>query len=201
MAVLRLGRFKTGPGGTREMLTGHAALAVAVKDALPGLIEMPLATPAAKGGPVYGAGAHSPACRRRCRRPASRGPGPRSRPQRHRDRIRAGRRCVIAPDPFTARTWQIRAAGAMRAAGPGLPRRPRSRGTALARRRKPGAEASRRERPGVASPLRDPRRQRPRRPVGGLVRRPPGQWRQHPDGDRWPALVTERTSAQKGRRS
>jgi hypothetical protein len=38
MAVLRLARFSTGPVGTREMLTSHAALAAAVEDAFPGLI-------------------------------------------------------------------------------------------------------------------------------------------------------------------
>ena len=43
MAVLRLGRFRTGPVGTREMLTSHAALAAAVEDAFPGLIDMQLA--------------------------------------------------------------------------------------------------------------------------------------------------------------
>ena len=77
MAVLRLGRFKAGPADTGDMLTRHAAPAAAVEDAFPGLIEM---QPATRGGPVYNAGAHSPACRRRCRRPASRGPGRCSRP-------------------------------------------------------------------------------------------------------------------------
>jgi hypothetical protein len=44
MAVLRLGRFRTGPAATGEMLARHAALAAAVEDAFPGLIDMPLAT-------------------------------------------------------------------------------------------------------------------------------------------------------------
>ena len=43
MAVLRPGRFTTGPAGTRKMLTSHAAPAAAVEDAFPMLIEMPLA--------------------------------------------------------------------------------------------------------------------------------------------------------------
>ena len=80
MAVLRPGRFGTGPVGTGELLTSHAVLAAAVEGAFPMLIEMPLATPATRGGPVYGAGTHSPACRRRGQPAASRGPGPRSRP-------------------------------------------------------------------------------------------------------------------------
>ena len=49
MAVLRLGRFRTGPAGNGEMLTSHAALAAAVKDAFPGVIDMQVA-------PVSGAG-------------------------------------------------------------------------------------------------------------------------------------------------
>ena len=43
MAVLRPGRFRTGPAGTGEMLTSHAAPAAAVENAFPGLIEMQLA--------------------------------------------------------------------------------------------------------------------------------------------------------------
>jgi hypothetical protein len=43
MAVLRLGRFRAGPVGTGEMLTSHAALAAAVEDASPGLIDTQLA--------------------------------------------------------------------------------------------------------------------------------------------------------------
>ena len=43
MAVLRLGRFRTGPAGTGEMLTSHATLAAAVEDAFPGLTGMQLA--------------------------------------------------------------------------------------------------------------------------------------------------------------
>ena len=43
MAVLRLGRFRTGPAGNGEMLTSHAALAAAVKDAFPGVIDMQVA--------------------------------------------------------------------------------------------------------------------------------------------------------------
>jgi hypothetical protein len=77
MAVLRLGHFRAGPADTGDMLTRHAAPAAAVEDAFPGLIEM---RPATRGGPVYDGGTHSPACRLRCRRPASRGPGPRSCP-------------------------------------------------------------------------------------------------------------------------
>ena len=80
MAVLRPGRFRTAPAGTGDMHASHAAPAAAVENAFPGLIDMPLATPATRGGPVYGAGTHSPACRRRGRRPASRRPEPRSRP-------------------------------------------------------------------------------------------------------------------------
>src|SRR5258708_36646080 len=40
MAVLRLDRFTTGPADTAEMLTRHAALVAAVKDAFAGLIEV-----------------------------------------------------------------------------------------------------------------------------------------------------------------
>jgi len=43
MAVLRIDQFTIGPAGTGEMLTRHAALAAAVKDAFPGLIEVQLA--------------------------------------------------------------------------------------------------------------------------------------------------------------
>jgi hypothetical protein len=39
MAVLRLDRSTTGPAGTRELPTQHAALVAAVKDAFPGLME------------------------------------------------------------------------------------------------------------------------------------------------------------------
>ena len=39
MAVLRLDRSTTGPAGTRELPTQHAALVAAVKDAVPGLVE------------------------------------------------------------------------------------------------------------------------------------------------------------------
>ena len=77
--------------------------------------------------------------------------------QRHQDQIRGRRRCMIAPDLFAARTWHSVAASAIRAAGPGLPSRHRSCGTALARRL-PREEANSRERLGVAGPLRDPRR-------------------------------------------
>src|SRR5208282_632726 len=62
----------------------------------------------------------------------------------------------------------------------------------------PGARADRRERPGVARPLRDPRRQRPRRPVGGLVRRPPARQRRHADGHHWPAPRSARTARAAG---
>lgn len=39
MAVLRLDRSTTGPAGTGGLPTQHAALAAAVKDAFPGLME------------------------------------------------------------------------------------------------------------------------------------------------------------------
>ena len=57
---------------------------------------------------------------------------------------------------------QTRAAGAIRAAGPGLPRHLRSCRTKLAGLRRPSQGMSRRERPGAGHPLRDPRRRRPR---------------------------------------
>lgn len=78
MAVLRLGRFRTGPAGTGEMLTSHAALAAAVEAAFP---DMQLAKAGDRRwtsvwrwdslATVQGA---LPA------RPASRNPGPHSRP-------------------------------------------------------------------------------------------------------------------------
>jgi hypothetical protein len=68
MAVLRLGRFRTGPAGTGEMLTSRAALAAAVEDAFPGLIDMQLAKAGDQGVNRCGAGTHSPASRRRRRR-------------------------------------------------------------------------------------------------------------------------------------
>jgi hypothetical protein len=43
MAVLRLDQFTIDPADTGEMLTRHAALVAAVKDAFPGLIEVQLA--------------------------------------------------------------------------------------------------------------------------------------------------------------
>jgi hypothetical protein len=43
MAVLRLDQFTIDPANTGEMLTRHAALVAAVKDAFPGLIEVQLA--------------------------------------------------------------------------------------------------------------------------------------------------------------
>ena len=43
MAVLRLGRFRTGPAGTGDMHASHAALAAAVENAFPGLTDMQLA--------------------------------------------------------------------------------------------------------------------------------------------------------------
>ena len=39
MAVLRLDRSTTGPAGTGERPTQHAALVAAVRDAFPGLME------------------------------------------------------------------------------------------------------------------------------------------------------------------
>ena len=39
MAVLRLDRSTTGPAGTGELPTQHAARVAAVKDAFPGLME------------------------------------------------------------------------------------------------------------------------------------------------------------------
>jgi hypothetical protein len=43
MAVLRLDQFTIDPADTGEMLTRHAALIAAAKDAFPGLIEVQLA--------------------------------------------------------------------------------------------------------------------------------------------------------------
>ena len=119
MAVLRPGRFTTGPAGTGKMLTSHAAPAAAVEDAFPMLIEMPLA----KAGDQRRTRWLAPGL---TRQRAGGVAGPRhpagrshilARP-RHRDRIRGGR-CMIARDPVRARTWQILAAGAMRTGGPG----------------------------------------------------------------------------------
>jgi hypothetical protein len=42
VAVLGLDRFTIGPAETGEALTRHAALAAAVKDAFPGVIEVQL---------------------------------------------------------------------------------------------------------------------------------------------------------------
>jgi hypothetical protein len=81
MAVLRLGCFRAGPAGTGDMLARHAALAAADEDAFPGLTGMPLATAGARSWtgmwrryPLASAQAALPA------RPASRRPGPHSRP-------------------------------------------------------------------------------------------------------------------------
>jgi hypothetical protein len=81
MTVLRRGRLSTGPAGTGEMLTRHAALAAAVQDAFPGLIDMQLAKAgdrrwagASRWDPLASAQAALPA------RPSSRRPGPQSRP-------------------------------------------------------------------------------------------------------------------------
>jgi hypothetical protein len=52
MAVLRLDRVTTGPAGTGELPTQHAALAAAMKDAFPGLMEVHLA----KAGDQRGSG-------------------------------------------------------------------------------------------------------------------------------------------------
>jgi hypothetical protein len=43
MAVLRLDQFTIDPADTGELLTRHAALVAAAKDAFPGLIEVQLA--------------------------------------------------------------------------------------------------------------------------------------------------------------
>jgi hypothetical protein len=43
MAVLRLDQFTIDPADTDEMLTRHATLVAAAKDAFPGLIEVQLA--------------------------------------------------------------------------------------------------------------------------------------------------------------
>jgi hypothetical protein len=43
MTVLRLDRFTIDPPGTGELLSRHAALAAAVKDAFPGLLGAELA--------------------------------------------------------------------------------------------------------------------------------------------------------------
>ena len=46
----QVGRFRAGGADTGKMLIRHAALAAAVEDAFPGLIEM---QPATRGGPMY----------------------------------------------------------------------------------------------------------------------------------------------------
>ncbi len=81
MAVLRLGRFRAGPVGTGEMLTSHAALAAAVEDAFPGLIDMQLAKAGDRrwtSGWRWDSLASVQAAL--SARPASRRPGPLSRP-------------------------------------------------------------------------------------------------------------------------
>jgi hypothetical protein len=67
MAVLRLGRFRTGPVGTGEMLSSHAALAPRSRMPFPGSSTCSWRRPATRGEPVCGAGTHPPACRRRYR--------------------------------------------------------------------------------------------------------------------------------------
>ena len=67
MAVLRLDRSTTGRAGTGELLTQHAALVAAVKDAFPGLMETQ---------PVPGREAADPGGRRDPRRPAWPAPPP-----------------------------------------------------------------------------------------------------------------------------
>ena len=53
MAVLRLGRFRTGPVGTGEMLTSHAALAPRSRVPFPGSAACSGQRPATGGGPVW----------------------------------------------------------------------------------------------------------------------------------------------------
>ena len=50
MAVLKLGRFRTGPAGTGDMHASHAAPAAAVENAFPGLIDISSRRPTTKGG-------------------------------------------------------------------------------------------------------------------------------------------------------
>ena len=53
MAVLRLGRFRTGPVGTGEMLTSHGALAPQSRVPFPGSPACSGQRPATGGGPVW----------------------------------------------------------------------------------------------------------------------------------------------------
>ena len=162
MAISRLGRITTAPAGAAEMLAGDAALVAAVIADRPGLthIQQAKASDRASGarrwdplGSARAAVEDAPPYPGQAAFSLSHGI-PRGKCQR--------RRCVMADSPFTARRRQFRAANAMRAAGPGPPRRLRSCGLDLPRRRLPGEEASSRERPRTAWQVRDPRRGRPR---------------------------------------
>jgi len=75
MAVLRLGHFRAGPAGPGEMLTSHAAALAAVEDALSRAHRHAVGKGRRPEG-TGGAGTHSPARRRRCRR--ARHPGARA---------------------------------------------------------------------------------------------------------------------------
>lgn len=80
MVVLRLGRFRAGQVGAGEMLTNHATLGAAVEDAVPGSPACSWRRPVTRREPVWrwdslaGVQPALPA------RPASRRPGPHSRP-------------------------------------------------------------------------------------------------------------------------
>ena len=50
MAILKLGRFRTGPAGTGDMHASHAAPAAAVENAFPGLIDISSRRPTTRGG-------------------------------------------------------------------------------------------------------------------------------------------------------
>jgi hypothetical protein len=118
------------------MLARHAALVAAVKDAPSRAPRRATgAGPVTTGGPGWGAGTPLPADRRPVpTRPRYPGDGGVLAHQGHHGGICRGRRCVSARTPCTARTRQLRPAGAIRAAGPGLPWRLPACGTDLAGR-------------------------------------------------------------------
>ena len=86
MAVLRLDHFTIDPPDSEELLSRHAALVAAVKDAFPGLIGVELAKVDDRTGSMYGAGIPWPALRRRSparrlfRRRGRRSPSPKTSP-------------------------------------------------------------------------------------------------------------------------
>ena len=82
MAVLRLDHSTTGPAGAGGLLTQHAALVAAVKDAFPGLMETQ---------PVPGREAADPGGGRDPRRRASPAPPPTQLPRE------AGRATAAGP--------------------------------------------------------------------------------------------------------